>query len=75
MPGESVILFDNFDIATQYAITTPGKYKVQFSGKGIQIWERIEEHGDVWHHGKVTMTDMRIPSNVVEIEITLNTLE
>jgi len=74
-PGERDVLFDNFDIATQYAITTPGKYKVQFSGKGIQIWERIEEHGDAGHYGKVTMTDMRIPSNVVEIEITPNTLE
>ncbi len=74
-PGERDVLFDNFDISSQYAFTTPGKYKVQFSGKGIQIFERIEEHGDAGHHGKVTMTDMRIPSNVVEIEITPNTLE
>ena len=74
-PGDSDVLFDNFDIATQYAFTTPGKYKVQFKGKGLQIVERIEEHGDVWHHGKMTMTDMRIPSNVVEIEITPSALE
>ncbi len=75
MPGESVILFDNFDIATQYAITTPGKYKVQFSGKGIQIVERIEEHGDLGHFKQIIQTSIRIPSNVVEIEITPNTLE
>jgi len=73
-PGERDVLFDNFDITTQYAISSPGKYKVQFSGKGLQVVEKIEHH-DVWHYQKLTMTDMRIPSNVVEIEVTPNELE
>ncbi|MFH0732344.1 MAG: BsuPI-related putative proteinase inhibitor [Candidatus Omnitrophota bacterium] len=33
-PGETVILFDNFDITSQYQIDKPGEYTIQFRGQG-----------------------------------------
>lgn len=73
-PGERAVLFDNFDISSQYAVLTPGTYKVQFSGKGLLQAEAIEEHHDEQLQ-EVIMTDTRIPSNVVEIQVTPSALE
>jgi len=38
-PGETVILFDKFDITSQYFIDKPGKYKVQFRGQSRAFGE------------------------------------
>ena len=75
-PGESVVLFDKFDISKQYDIRKPGRYKVQFSGKGLEIGEtRSEEDHDKAPFDNFIGTQRRFPSNIVEIEITSNTSE
>ena len=74
-PGESVILFDEFDMNKQYDIKKPGMFKVQFSGRGLHIGESRSEEDSLWDYDNFIGTEKRFPSNVVEIEITPNTLE
>jgi hypothetical protein len=42
-PGQTVVLFDNFDITKQYRIARPGQYTVQFNGRGLSVGHRMEE--------------------------------
>ncbi len=42
-PGQTVVLFDNFDITKQYRIARPGQYTVQFNGGGLSVGHRMEE--------------------------------
>jgi len=61
-PGESVVLFASLDIAKQYDIKRPGKYQVQFSGRGLEVGDAIGSK-----HGVVARREF--PSNTVEIEV------
>lgn len=60
-PGESVVLFAELDIARQYDIKRAGKYRVQFSGRGLSIGDAIGSS-----NGSARIT---FPSNTVEIEV------
>ncbi len=42
-PGQTVVLFDNFDITKQYSVARPGQYTVQFNGRGLSVGHRMEE--------------------------------
>ena len=41
-PGETVILFDDLDLLTQYLIVKPGRYTLQFRGTNV-IWRSESE--------------------------------
>jgi hypothetical protein len=61
-PGASAVLFASLDIAKQYDIKKPGKYRVQFSGRGLMVGDAIGSK-----HGVVARREF--PSNTVEIEV------
>jgi len=62
-PRESVVLFDNFDITSQYYIDAPGRYSIQFNGEGLMIGLGPED-------GLEPLISVGfVPSNVVEIEV------
>ena len=42
-PGQTVVLFDGFDLASQYKMKAPGAYTVQFSGKGLSVGHRVAD--------------------------------
>ncbi|UCG49627.1 MAG: hypothetical protein JSU94_07570 [Phycisphaerales bacterium] len=52
--GRTVVLFDDFDLASQYKIKRPGTYTVQFSGRGLSVGDR-QEH-DSTEYGQNTPT-------------------
>ncbi len=60
-PGTSKVLFASLDIAKQYTIEKPGRYRVQFSGGGLRIGDAIGLENGVARR--------RFPSNTVEIEV------
>ncbi|MHC4645052.1 MAG: M56 family metallopeptidase, partial [Planctomycetota bacterium] len=41
-PGEKVVLADNYDVRSQYHITTPGKYTFRFRGFGPNPSDSVE---------------------------------
>lgn len=59
-PGESVVLFAALDIASQYDMTKPGRYWVQFSGN-VTVSDAID-----WRNG---VARRLFPSNTVEIDV------
>jgi hypothetical protein len=69
-PGQTVVLFNNFDLASKYRIRRPGTYTVQFSGKGLTLGHKEpnvpteygENHPTFSLHGTC-------PSNIVQIEV------
>jgi hypothetical protein len=68
-PGESVVLFDSFDLSKQYDIRKPGRYAVQFSGRGLSIGEGRDVKGR--RTGSVR-NDARLASNIISIVVTSN---
>lgn len=60
-PGERVVLFAELDIAKQYDIKRAGKYRVQFSGRGLSIGDAIGSS-----NGSARRA---FPSNTVEIDV------
>lgn len=69
-PGRTVVLFDGFDLASQYRIRRPGTYTVQFSGRGLSVGDREED--DSTEHGQddpgFSLTGT-CASNTVQIEV------
>lgn len=66
-PGESVVLFDDLDIAKQYDIKKPGRYKVQFNGNGLQIGITTGE--EQFDPDNFIGIAEKFPSNTVEINV------
>jgi hypothetical protein len=68
--GRKVVLFDGFDLASQYRIRRPGTYTVQFSGRGLSVGDR--EKDDSTEHGEddpsFALTET-CASNTVEIQV------
>jgi hypothetical protein len=60
-PGTSVVLFESLDIARQYDMKKAGKYRVQFSGRGLDVFDAIGS--------KNGAARREFPSNTVEIEL------
>ncbi|MCG2658626.1 MAG: hypothetical protein L6437_00060 [Kiritimatiellae bacterium] len=65
-PGQSVVLFDNFDLNRQYPVRRAGDYSVQFSGKGLALGDKID--GDP-PDARPTCSTNRFPSNVLRIRV------
>ena len=65
-PGQSVVLFDNFDLNRQYPIGKAGDYSVQFSGTGLALGDKID--GDA-PDARPTCSTNRFPSNVLRIRV------
>jgi hypothetical protein len=65
-PGQTVTLFDGLDLAKDYAVKEPGRYKVQFGGYGLSVGDGLPRPQPGW---PVTLSDRWFPSNVVEIEV------
>lgn len=66
-PGETAVLFDGLDITKQYAIRQPGRYSVQFRGRGLSVGV---EDPDLKHRdSKIVGIPCRWPSNVVTFEV------
>ncbi len=40
--GQTVVLFDDFDIRKQYKIARPGQYTAQFNGQGLSVGHRMK---------------------------------
>jgi hypothetical protein len=60
-PGTTVVLFDALDVARDYDLTKPGKYRIQFNGRGLEISDaRGVDNG---------AARRKFPSNVVEIDV------
>jgi hypothetical protein len=68
--GRTVVLFDGFDLASQYRIRRTGTYTVQFSGRGLSVGDREEddstEHGR--NHPTFSLTGT-CASNTVQIKV------
>jgi len=67
-PAQTVVLFDDLDIARQYAIDEPGRYRVQFSGRGLSVGAIDPEIR--LRSSKLIMMLGTLPSNMVEIDVT-----
>jgi hypothetical protein len=66
-PGKTAVLFDRLDLTKQYAIRQPGRYSVQFRGRGLFVGV---EDPDLKHQdSKIIGIPCRWPSNVVTIEV------
>ncbi len=65
-PGSRVVLFDNLDVAKPYAITRPGMYTVQFTGRGLRIGESRDPDRD---DGFPFCANRTFPSNAVRIVV------
>jgi hypothetical protein len=75
--GASAILADRVDIGRNHEITKPGKYFVQFSGRGLEIGERVpmEQSGPFGETVHLSRSGFvaavtNFPSNTIEIEVT-----
>jgi hypothetical protein len=56
-PGERTVLFEEFDVADQYLLTSPGTYKVQFTGQdGFQAQDSMEGSADIPASNAVTIS-------------------
>jgi len=64
-PGKSAVIFDSLDIAKQYDMSRPGKYKVRFNGERPVLWLTLMEA----ENDRRIAVDKKNPSNVVEIEV------
>lgn len=60
-PGATVVLFESLDIASQYDLTRPGKYQLQFNGHGLEIGDALGIDNGA--------ARQLFPSNVVEIAV------
>lgn len=77
--AETVVLLDHWDLGIQYKLTKPGRYTVQFSGRGLHISEAdphknvfVQRHpsGPPQTQPAIGRTASRLfPSNIVEIEV------
>ncbi len=68
--GRTVVLFHDFDLASQYKIERPGAYTVQFSGRGLAVGDRQQNDSIV--HGQDSPTfslSGACASNTVRIEV------
>lgn len=67
--GGTVVLFDGLDLGRQYGVTQTGRYKVQFSGKGLTVGIAAlggQQSPEDWPSHTSSKS---FPSNVVEIEV------
>ena len=69
-PRQTVVLFDKYDLASQYKITSPGTYEVQFSGKGLSVGDREDSDSteDGENNPSFALADI-CSSNSVKIEV------
>jgi hypothetical protein len=68
-PGQTLALFDNLDLAKQYALTEPGVYRVRFNGRGLQVAEPMPEADAPWHPVAALMSDRRFASDGITVEL------
>jgi hypothetical protein len=69
-PGRMVVLFDGFDLASQYRIRRPGTYTVQFSGRGLTVGHREEDVSTEYGEDHPTFSlSGTCASNTVQIEV------
>ncbi|HVP11893.1 MAG TPA: hypothetical protein VMV94_11995 [Phycisphaerae bacterium] len=62
-PGGDAVLFEHFDVAKQYDMTKPGKYRVRFNGHGLEVTDAPDDKGS-----RVSAR-RQFPSNTVEIDV------
>lgn len=86
-PGETVVLMEDDDLAPYYPFTKPGRYSLRFAGGGLEIidvrevptLDPREETGDAdqWSRDldKMSQSPIRVPSNVVTVEMKPGTPE
>ena len=68
--GRTVVLFDGFDLASQYRIRRPGTYTVQFSGRGLTVGHREEDVSTEYGEDHPTFSlSGTCASNTVQIEV------
>ncbi len=67
-PGKSAVLFDKLDVASQYYIGAPGRYTVEFSGRGLAVGISAAGSTEDLPDDLVGI-GRKLPSNVVEIEV------
>jgi hypothetical protein len=68
--GRTVVLFDGFDLASQYGIRRPGTYTVQFSGKGLSVGHREEDDSTEYGQDHPTFSlSGTCTSNTVQINV------
>jgi hypothetical protein len=69
-PGRMVVLFDGFDLASQYRIRRPGTYTVQFSGRGLSVGDREEDDSTEYGQNDPSFAVSGIcASNTVQINV------
>lgn len=68
--GRTVVLFDGFDLVSQYRIRRPGTYTVQFSGRGLSVGDREKDDSaeNGRNHPTFSLTGT-CASNTVQIEV------
>lgn len=68
--GRTVVLFDGFDLASQYKIKRPGTYTVQFSGKGLSVGHREKDVSTEYGEDHPTFSlSGTCASNTVQIKV------
>jgi hypothetical protein len=68
--GRTVVLFDGFDLASQYGIRRRGTYTVQFSGKGLSVGHREEDDSTEYGQDHPTFSfSGTCTSNTVQINV------
>ena len=69
-PGETKTLFDRFDIAGQYDIKRPGKYRIQFNGNGLHVSVKTDDKAaDMDNPESFKPYPGKFPSNMVQIDV------
>jgi hypothetical protein len=66
-PGATVVLLEWVNIASQYGITRPGTYSVQFHGGGLNVGV-VGENGSS-EKGEIIHLPSKWPSNVVKVDV------
>jgi hypothetical protein len=69
-PDRTVVLFDGFDLASQYKIKRTGTYTVQFSGRGLSVGDRQEDESTEYGEDdpSFSLSDT-CASNTVQIKV------
>jgi hypothetical protein len=72
-PGESVVLFESLDVAREFDIGRPGRYRVQFVGGGVAVAKEAEVSRfppyDPQGNPRVGLSSLRVISNKIWVEV------
>jgi hypothetical protein len=64
-PGQSVVLSQNYDVGSIWAIDQRGRYRIEFNGSGLAVGEPPDSDPN----GEAVYADIDVISNMVEIEV------